>query len=331
MIDNGKKDTSVSDKAAILNDGSYAAIAVVGDQFWNKGRSNEFCLASAVQRDFKTMNDSFHNIDHDRGIKSLVGIHRNTEYDPLTKQMIIHVYPREKFYGYSTWKDFIDTCRELGQIPNVSIEAIVKEEQWDAKDLRDFVDIEQYGFKDDDKIWVEVEYLFVGAATVNTGACDDEDGCGFFSQIEQIHNNEINESIGECKVCTDTDIEEGNMTEEIKDEANIDEIAVRDRKIEALKERLVGCGKLRADLELKIEELSVEEAPEPVTIEPDTERISLEERILELEEQVRDKDEKLSKPVTRKPTAPQETDNTGLKALEFLARNKIGFNNKIKY
>ena len=63
----------------------YTAVAVVGDQFWNKGRTKEFCLASALEEGYKTMDGTFHNLDHASRIEDVIGTHIDTRYEKNNK------------------------------------------------------------------------------------------------------------------------------------------------------------------------------------------------------------------------------------------------------
>jgi hypothetical protein len=163
---------------------SYTAVAVLGDTFWNEGRKNgftgkpEFSLSKALKRDHSSMNGTFHNLDHERTIESLVGTHDDTEYDNKNKRMIIHIYPDEKFGSYDKWKSFISACKRQGYTPNVSIEAFVECEDIPASELPEGTDYARFDIKDDDLVEVEVGYRFLGAATVWRGACSSDAGCG---------------------------------------------------------------------------------------------------------------------------------------------------------
>jgi len=174
---------------------SYTAVAVIGDQFWNEGKKGfggkaEFALASALKRDHKTMDGKFHNLDHARTIDSLVGVHENTEYKNKTKQMIIHIYPDEKFGGYNRWKSFIDACKRTGYTPNVSIECFAECEDMPASELPEGTDYAKHGIGDEDMIEVEVGYRFLGAATVWRGACSSDDGCGIILEQSRDDNGD---------------------------------------------------------------------------------------------------------------------------------------------
>lgn len=369
-------------------EGAIAAIAMKGDTFWNNGRTREFSTAQGLSEGYKSMDKTFHDLDHGANpgigihirIEDIVGYHDFTEYNPATKEMIIYIYPEENMQAYPNWRAFMDLCERAGKNPNVSVEYMSTDIQQKASELGDLVDYKAAGFKDDDMIWVEQSYRFLGAATVNIGACNDSDGCGIINQ-----NNEDN--IGSCRVSTDADIKEKaeqyncecvecghklksdkhcrdikcpecggamrrlerpgpgknidndiikekkNMTEKVNQkEGDIEEQAVKDRKIEILTEKLQESGKLRADLELKLEEINARvKALEPTPVVVDEEKQALEARTLELEGQLKEAEEKLSKPVSRKTTSSQTDDeSTGVKALRWFAHNKISFNTPIK-
>jgi len=177
-------------------EGAIAAVAVKGDQFWNSGKTKEFSTSQGLSEGYKTMDRTFHDLDHGADphspsgmhirIEDIVGYHDFTEWDANNKEMIIYIYPHEDMPAYKTWQAFLDLCSKADKTPNISVEYFSKDEQVKASELGENVDYKSYGFNDDDLIWVERSYQFIGAATVNIGACNDKDGCGLLTQSADI-------------------------------------------------------------------------------------------------------------------------------------------------
>ena len=311
----------------------YTAIAVVGDQFWNKGRKSpysgkpEFSMADALKRDYKTMDNTFHNLDHAQRIQDLVGTNINTEFDEENKRMIIHIKPDKNMPAYKTWRSFLNMCRETGKTPNVSIEAYVTVEDMKASDLPEGINYQQYDIQDDDLVEVEKGYNFRATATVIMGACSDSDGCG-------INLNSINYSTNNDRWEYNEDKEVKNMTKKNKqdekpeepeetdeDETEEDKTEKNDVQKESdlvltLKKKLAICGENRETIETEIETLQ-------------SERATFEERILELENTIQEKtatvddlNEKLSQPVTKKQTETTKDENWKVGALKTLMRRE---------
>jgi hypothetical protein len=319
---------------------------MVGDQFLNKGRTKEFCLWDGVKKGDKSMDKTFHDLDHGSGfghirIQDIVGIQDYTEIDDENKQMIIYIYPDEKMPAYNTWKTFIDMCQNNNKTPNVSIEAMVTQEQMTAKDIPvENLDYKQYDINDDDLIWVETGYRFVGAATVYMGACDDSDGCGILSSIdtdspdgENMVNNEtvILEANTNCDCNTATMIVENNNIPDLNLKINVDtseidvaidkiktleekqmtekqpEVDLRLQEIETLKSKLVTCGEVRQQTEVEIAELKT--------------------KIQLLEKEKQELQEKLNKPITtiEEPQKNETVRDRGIKALEHLTGKKFKY------
>jgi len=277
----------------------YTAVAVVGDQFWNKGRTREFCLASALEEGFNTMDGTFHNLDHASRIEDVIGTHINTRYETNNKRMIIQIKPNKEMPAYQTWKAFLDMCKETNNTPNVSIEAMVTVESIPAKELPEGVDYKQFGIEDDEMVEIEKGYNFVGAATVRAGACNDEDGCGITlnddnrEAVFTVEHKEEEEIMEEKE-------ETPEVTEEVKEE-------IKEDVTLALKKKLVDCGEKRKSIEQDNENLK-------------TEKKALEEHIVQLEEQIKAAEDKLTAPVTKKETTKTEERPVGIRALEQIMR-----------
>lgn len=312
-------------------EGAIAAIAMKGDMFWNNGRTREFSTAKGLQEGYKSMDRTFHDLDHGANpngglhirIEDIVGYHDFTEYNPVSKEMVIYIYPEEKMPKYETWHAFMDLNEKAGMTPNISVEYMSNDEQIPANELAGLVDYKEAGFKDDDLIWVERSYRFLGAASVNMGACSDEDGCGIIAKDE-----EITDSIGIACNCDDTDTmirEENKMGEETKIKAEEQVEDVKQREIDDLKARLVECGNLQKNKDADIEQLKsrVSELEPPKV---DDEKVSLEERVINLETQLKEAEEKLSKPVSRKTVDEEATEIAGIRAINMLrSKGKIDF------
>ena len=281
----------------------YTAVAVVGDQFWNKGRTREFCLASALEEGFMTMDGTFHNLDHASRIEDVIGTHINTRYEIDNKRMIIQIKPNREMPAYQVWKAFLDMCKESGNIPNVSIEALVTVEDIPAKELPEGIDYKQFGIEDDEMVEVEKGYNFVGAATVRAGACNEDDGCGI--------------TLNNCNCEAEFSVEhkeEKEMVEEKKEPETTEEPEIKEPKVEdksevvtALKEKLVNCGEQRKLIEQS-------------NIDLTSEKEALEHRIIALEDEVKFAEDKLNVPVTKKQTTEQKQKSNGVMAIEELMR-----------
>lgn len=313
----------------------YTAVAVIGNQFWNKGKNGlggkpEFSMANALKRDHKSMDNTFHNINHSREIQDIVGININTEFEDKGNRMIIHIKPDKNMSAYGTWYSFLKLCHEAMKTPNVSIEAYVECEDMKASDLPEGTDYQQYGIEDDDIIEVEIGYRFIGTATVIRGACSDSDGCGI----------DLNNASYPCTDMDDEDKEVKNMTKKKQEEPEKPEPEAKPEETEeeeteeetedkpkeekekdsdlvlTLKEKLVTCGENRKTIEAEIETLR-------------SERDALEEQILALEKDNEDKqaaidnlNEKLSKPVTKKQTVTTKDEDWKVNALKQIMRRE---------
>jgi hypothetical protein len=345
IIDNPSIENKSKSKTNRQRQGAYTAVAMVGDQFWNKGRTKEFCLFDGIKKGYKSMDKTFHNLDHGADphgsghirIQDIVGIQDYTEVDEDSKQMIIYIYPDEKMPSYGTWKAFIDMCQNNGKTPNVSIEAIVTQEQMTAKDIlvKD-LDYKQYSIDDDDMVWVETGYRFIGAATVYMGACDDSDGCGIVVP-EEIPTKDQLESC-DCNTATMTTESNSNYLGNLDLKINVDtsDIDVALNKINELEEKQMDENK--PDLRLQeIETLKTKlttcgEVREQIV----NENTELNKRLVELENKyqqvLKEKQElqdKLNKPITTIETNNDKDVETvsdrGIKAIEHLTGKKFRY------
>lgn len=312
-------------------EGAIAAVAMKGDMFWNNGRTREFSTAQGLQEGYKSMDKTFHDLDHGANpamgvhirIEDIVGFHDYTEYNPATKEMIIYIYPEERMPAYQTWKAFMDLNVKADMTPNISVEYMSTDEQLKASELDGLVDYKAAGFDDDDLIWVEKSYRFLGAASVNMGACSDSDGCGV---INNNNMDEKDESIGIGCNCTDTDMREEkkmNKKEEQKKDEDVQVEDTRQQEIDAFKAKLVDCGELQKTKDAEIEQLKAQ----IVELEPpevDTEKVALEERVVNLETQLKEAEEKLNAPVTRKEVNNEAVKPAGLRAIDvFKSKGKL--------
>jgi hypothetical protein len=347
IIDNPSIENKSKSKTNRQRQGAYTAVAMVGDQFWNKGRTKEFCLWDGVKKGYKTMNNTKHNLDHGADphgnkpirIRDIVGKHFDTELDEKNKQMITYIKPWTKMPECSTWKAYIDSCNEDGEIPNISIEAMVTQEQMMAKDIPvEGLDYKQYSIDDDDLVWVETGYRFVGAATVYMGACDDSDGCGILSSIDDISpnsesmvNNEtviLQTDISKSDaVVSNCDCNTATMTVNVKNEVNniieaekmpeekpiVEEKPdLRLQEIETLKSKLTTCGEVRQQI--------VDE-----NVELKKKLAELDNKYQVLLKETQELQEKLNKPITtiEEPQKNETVRDRGIKALEQLTGKKF--------
>jgi len=311
IIDNPSIENKSKSKTNRSRQGAYTAIAMVGDQFWNKGRTKEFCLFDGIKNGYKSMDKTFHNLDHGSDphgtghirIQDIVGVQDYTEIDHEKKQMIMYIYPDEHMPSYGTWKAFIDMCQSNNKTPNVSIEAMVTQEQMKASDIpvKD-LDYKSLDILDDDLVWVETDYRFVGAATVYMGACDEQDGCGIVIPEETL----VQDSSCDCnnvKITINIDDkinEEKIMTEEIRIEEKKPETDLRVQEIETLKNKLVTCSETHKQVM--------------------SENEGYKKKIEELEKTVKELTEKLSKPIT---TLEENTKELTKQEIGILALKKI--------
>jgi hypothetical protein len=342
IIDNPSIENKSKSKTNRQRQGAYTAIAMVGDQFWNKGRTKEFCLFNGIKQGYKSMDKTFHNLDHGADphgsghlrISDIVGVQDYTEIDEQSKQMIMYIYPDEHMPSYNTWKSFVDMCQKNGKTPNVSIEAMVTQEQMMAKDIPvENLDYKQYGFSDEDMVWVETGYRFIGAATVWMGACDDSDGCGIITpdSDEDVRENDAVVSNCDCNtdvasvkqfilepeiyaklILSESKEKKDIMTEEVKKEEKTKEpegVDLRIQEIETLKTKLTSCGEIRQQIV--------------------NENTELTKRILDLEKQnqvlIKEKQEltdKLNTPITRieEHIKDETVSDRGIKALKSLMK-----------
>jgi hypothetical protein len=349
IIDNPSIENKSKSKTNRQRQGAYTAVAMVGDQFWNKGRTKEFCLFDGIKKGYKSMDKTFHNLDHGADphgsghirIQDIVGIQDYTEVDEDSKQMIMYIYPDEKMPSYSTWKAFVDMCQNNDKTPNVSIEAMVTQEQMMAKDIPvEDLDYKQYSIDDDDLVWVETGYRFVGAATVYMGACDDSDGCGILSSIdvdsptgESTVNNEtviLQADVSKNDtVVSNCDCNTATMTVNVKNEANNiieaenmpEENKIIEEKpdtrlleIEQLKTKLTTCGEVRQMIVDENAELKKKLA-------------ELENKYQVLLKETQELQEKLNKPITtiEEPQKNETVRDRGIKALEHLTGKKFKY------
>jgi hypothetical protein len=292
-----------------------------------KGRTKEFCLFNGIKQGYKSMDKTFHNLDHGADphgsghirIQDIVGIQDYTEVDEQSKQMIMYIFPDEHMPSYGTWKSFVDMCQRNGKTPNVSIEAMVTQEQMMAKNIPvENLDYKQYDLNDEDLVWVETSYRFIGAATVWMGACDDSDGCGIITQNcdEDVKENDVIVSNCDCNKVDisfniNNDIQkEEIMAEEVKKVEDVKtEVDLRLQEIETLKTKLVSCGETHQQI---VEENS-----------------NLLKRIAELENQnkvltkeTQELTDKLNTPITRieEPKKDETVSDRGIKALKSLMK-----------
>lgn len=296
------------------------AVAVVGDQFWNKGRAGmggkpEFCLASALEKGYKTMNGTFHNLDHAQRIEDVVGTHINTKYDKESKNMLISIRPDKNMPAYRTWSAFLEMCRETGKTPNISIETYAEVEDMKASELPEGTDYKKLGLKDDDLVEVEKGYTFVGAATVRRGACSDADGCGIMSDSYSVSAEDDMWIISEEEINMPKRQEEPEKEPEEEEPEEPEgekkpEEEKSEKVISTLKTKLEDCGKLRSEIEKEKADLEG--------------RLStLEEELSKMTEQAKEFEKKLKEPVTKK-TTPKDTEKTvGERAIKHLLNNPV--------
>lgn len=166
-------------------DGSYSAVAVIGDRFY-KGK---FFSYDELKKSFKGMDGTFHDINHfgtsypaglfsRSNIEWVVGYQKGTMLTDVDKKMRTKIYIEDSAPKANVWKSFMKICEKAGRVPNVSISFWANSKDVLASDLPDGADYASQGYRNTDMVPYLYDYEFKALSTVFQGACDDKAGCG---------------------------------------------------------------------------------------------------------------------------------------------------------
>lgn len=178
------------------DDGSYSAVAVIGDRFY-KGK---FLANEEIEKAHKGMNGAFHDINH-YGTSYLVMFGPNLEWivgyqddtKMLKNRMTTKIHIEDSAPKAQVWKSFMKICEKAGRVPNVSVSFWASNKTVNTKDLPEGTDWKSQGYKDDDEVPYLYNLDFRALSTVFKGACDDKAGCGV--GITQSYKSIIPESM----------------------------------------------------------------------------------------------------------------------------------------
>ena len=183
------------------DDGSFKAVAVVGDRFYK----NKFLSYNEMSKAYKGMDGAFHDIDHHGttwldghpSIEYIIGYQKNTTIDPVSKRMTTDIVIDKNAPKYQAWENYVRNCRNAGRVPNVSISFWASSKNMRAKDLPKNIDYSAYGYDDNDTVEYLYDINFIALSTVMQGACDDKMGCGIGIMSEHDDTKKIINQIKE--------------------------------------------------------------------------------------------------------------------------------------
>ena len=164
---------------------TYRITAIIGDRFMNGG----FFSNEELKRVYKNWEGTLHDINHwgtshpaglskETNILSFIGHHSNVEYNSETKAVTMDIVVNPNTYYANAWKAYIETCKQAGLTPNVSVTYLGNVRAMQANELPNGVDYKSEGFSDSDFVPVLCDVEPVCVSTVLIGRCTDKDGCG---------------------------------------------------------------------------------------------------------------------------------------------------------
>ena len=163
----------------------YRIVAMIGDKFMNGG----FFPEKESKRVYKQWQGTLHDINHFgthypngffpvTNVLWFIGYHDNVKHNSKTKEITMDIQVNHNTMYADAWKAYIETCELAGQIPNVSVTYLGKQEWVLAKNLPKEANWKAEGYNKDDLVPVITEVEPVCVSTVLRGRCNDKDGCG---------------------------------------------------------------------------------------------------------------------------------------------------------
>jgi hypothetical protein len=175
VTNNNNKETSTTKKM----------VAIIGDRFMNGG----FFPNEELKKCYDKWNGTLHDINHmgtsgdsfppKPDIRFFVGRHTNANYNEETKAVTLDIVPANPKMPYTeTWENYLELCKQAGQIPNVSVTYMAQRKFIKAKDLPNEINYKEYGYNEEDNVPYLYNVIPVCVSTVLIGKCDDKQGCG---------------------------------------------------------------------------------------------------------------------------------------------------------